>query len=312
MVNKKKKSATKKIRQTVTAPRGGGSTINTSPITPTEATQCLGLVNPFSTAAEGMKVPDDDSTPSFTAQVRTIHTLTTDANGNAAINLRARPLDFPGMDLTLDAARVVTARTNVSNPDSAAYLAQSSKYRIASWGVRAYSVESLFTAKGTVRFTTMTDEAEVGDATDSLLFEDIYFAPLAQSDIYWTSKPTGNTWKQYVNNTTQAPWTQLMISVEAGNVSTDTLIVDIIYNLEIVPLFGTITATLASPAADHNPKVITAAANANAKKKHTHDSRPSIMSSLAGIARSAFLEVAGSVIPFVGRYAANALLPKPS
>jgi hypothetical protein len=312
MAKKKKQSTQRRLKMSTAAPRGGGSTVNASPVVATDATQCVGLINPFSSSAEGMKIPDDDSTPSFTAQVRTIHTLTTDANGNAAMFARARPLDYPGIGLTLDAARVVTVRTNIPNPDSVAYLTHAEKYRVVSWGIRVYSVESVFAAKGTVRVTTMTDEVVVGNDTSSLLFEDIYFSALSQSDIYWTSKPTGNTWKEYVSPTVEAPWTQVMVSVEAGNASTDVLLVDFIYNLEVVPKFGSITASLASPAADHNPRVITAAANANNKKRHTHEKRETMFASLANLARNALVEVAGSVIPYVGRSITNAILPRPS
>jgi hypothetical protein len=312
MAKKKKQAVQRKMKMTTSAPRGGGSTINTSAVVASDATQCVGLINPFSSAAEGMKIPDDDSTPSFTAQVRTLHTIVTDANGNGAVNIRARPLDFPALDLTLDASRTVTARTNVANPDSAAYLAQAQKYRVVSWGVRAYSLESLFAAKGLIRFTTMTDEVAVGDTVDSLLFEDIYFSALSQSDIYWTAKPTGNTWKEYIGTSAEAPWTQLMVSVEGANTSVGVALIDIVYNLEVVPQFGTITATLASPPADHNPRVLTAAANANARKRHAHDKRESLFASLANLARNALVETAGSVIPYVGRAITNAILPKPS
>jgi hypothetical protein len=237
--------------------------------------------------------------------------MTSNANGDGAICLSPQALRYNGRSLVIDASGVVTSTVDIQNPDYAAYVDNCQRYRIVSWGVRVYNILPGLTSQGTVRLITTNSIAGVGLDTTSNLFEEIQLEPVTGLDAYWTSSPTGTTWKEYIYDVDFASWTYLIVKLSGVPVSTACAQVEIIYNVEMVPQFGQIGATLATPAASANPSHLAAAGQVHAKKKHSHRSRPSLFSQISSFAKDALLDVASSYIPVIGQSMRRAIMPAP-
>lgn len=271
-----------------------------------------GLTNPFSQEAVGAKIPDDDSTPAFTAQVRCFHVMSSDANGHAAVSLSPNALRYNGRSLILDASGVATATSNIENPDHAAYVAQTDQYRIVSWGYRVYSILPGLTAQGTVRLITTDEIPTIGFDIFSNLYSEIHPEAVSSLDAYWTSRPTGVQWKSYIGNESFAAWTYGVVTGSGLPPSSDCFQIEVVYNVEIVPLFGQIGTTLATPAATSSPTALAAASQVHSKKKAAHTHRASLFSQIGSLAREALLDVAATYVPVLGNMAKNALMPRRS
>lgn len=274
----------------------------------------VGLVNPFAPEAMGCKIPDDDSTPSFTAQIRNIVSIAADANGAFGFTAGPQPDTYNGRLLTLDGNLLITATTNINNPDSAAYSAQMDSYRIVSWGIRIYCTLPDDKAKGSIRICSVdaNPSAIAGlDNTQSLLFPEVYTGPIKNLDAYWISRPTGVTWKQYVSPGNFAPWTYCLVTATGLDASqSGVLQVEYIYNVEVIPKFGSITSVLATPAAPSNPATLAASSTVHAKRRNAHENRSSLFTQVTALARDALMDVASAYVPVIGGALRNAIVPR--
>lgn len=304
------KSRTRQVPNPVRKPSPRAQSVINYGIHPKAHTAVVGLVNPFSPEAVGAKVPDDDSTPAFTAQIRAFRTIQSDANGNIAASAAPQPMRYNGRSLEVDPSGVVTAVTDYQNPDQGAYLAQTDTYRIVSWGVRVYSILPGLTAQGSVRLITLDTQLLVGLDTRSNLFPEIHPEPVSGLDAYWTSRPTGVDWKAYSQNVGFASWTYLLVQGAGLPASSDCLVMEYVYNVEIIPKFGSVGSTLATPAAPSNPAQLQAASHVHSRKKGAHTSRPSLFRQIADFARDALVDVAASYVPIIGTAAKRAIMPR--
>lgn len=276
----------------------------------------VGLTNPFAPEALGCKIPDDDSTASFTAQIRNIVSFGADAAGHFGFTAAPQPDRYNGRTLTLDSTDLhITATTDVQNPDYSAYYAQMDSYRIVSWGIRVYCTLPDDLAKGSIRICTVDANPSAPpsgqDATQSMLFPEIYNGPIKGLDAYWVSRPTGVTWKEYISPQSFAPWTYCLVTGRGLDAGTNGVVqVEYIYNVEVIPKFGSITSTLATPAATNNHVVLAASSAVHAKRKGAHESRSSLFSQVANFARDALLDVASSYVPVIGGALRNAAMPR--
>jgi hypothetical protein len=217
---------------------------------------------------------------------------------------------YNGRSLEVDPSGVVTAVTDYQNPDQGAYLAQTDTYRIVSWGVRVYSILPGLTAQGSVRLITLDTQLLVGLDTRSNLFPEIHPEPVSGLDAYWTSRPTGVDWKAYSQNVGFASWTYLLVQGAGLPASSDCLVMEYVYNVEIIPKFGSVGSTLATPAAPSNPAQLQAASHVHSRKKGAHTSRPSLFRQIADFARDALVDVAASYVPIIGTAAKRAIMPR--
>jgi hypothetical protein len=230
-----------------------------------------GLSDPFCDHARGVKIPDEDSSKSFTVQIRDNAAIGSDANGRGAIRIA------PSLQYTYKYGNVITAG-EVTTWDAADYGvtdypaldAGVKSFRIVSWGVRIYSQLPPTNQSGSFRMiTTPNSSSSAGAFTyDSSFFEEIKVFPTSEDTVHWVSKPIGVTWKEYDSvSTTGLPWDYLTIVADglpANNPAC--LTVELVFNLECQPHISSITGALSNDAAEHKPHVLAAAGEV--LKKH--------------------------------------------
>lgn len=278
------------------------------------------LVNPWSDAAKGSKIPDDDATLSVPATVRSIFTIATNSHGEALFALQAQPDRYPGYECTTVSSGNTTGSPTVNaltNTDYAAWSAQFNEFRVVSWGVRVYSNLPATEAQGTLKFMTISEQSGYFPSNrdfSGTLFQEVENFPVYNSDVYWVSTPLGVGWKDYIPMQSVASWTSCVVHASGLPASKGSaLVVEVVYNVEFSVDLNSIASRIATPAAVHNPMVLAAASKVNTAKS-THSSRESMFSTLAGLAKNALLDVAEMYLPnvvaSVPRMVSNAILGK--
>lgn len=259
-----------------------------------------GMVNPFGTHARGCKIPDDDSTPSVAIQVTCTGVLDSDASGRVLANFT------PGLQNIGDEwnsggspVAATTKKATIVNPDYAQLASNFSAYRIVSWGVRVYSIIAPTVATGQVRFITSNTYITTGDVYTGNLFQQVSNFPVYDSDIYWISTPRGTTWKEYVPLTTSSNWTHLVIYADALPNTTKSLSFEFVMNIECIVKYATLSATIATPAADSDQAAMVATSKAHSRKKDANHSK--VLGTIGDITLAALSDVFSYVAPSVGR-----------
>jgi hypothetical protein len=237
----------------------------------------VALANPFSPQAVGVKIPDDDSSRSVAVTIHDSVQLATNANGHADVCFSAKLSGETYVTAaTTGSGGVLTWNSPSDLTDTAAYVAAFDTYRVCSWGVRVYNTLAPTSQKGIIRIITCPESPNTKTPfiTNGGLHEDLKIFPASETDIHWISRPQGTEWKQYVkfDDTAYAPdWDHVHIRYEGGPVSTsNALMVEVIYHVECQIALGGVTATMATPAADHKPHVLSASAKTLAKHGGSH------------------------------------------
>jgi hypothetical protein len=250
-----------------------------------------GLVNPFSQAAVGLKIPDDDSSRSVAVTLRDRGTLPTDSNGAAALAF-APSIYQERLQAASMASGVITFTGSYDSvTDYTAMSDAFNTYRLVAWGVRLIDIEPALNASGTIRLITVPARPNGGStfSYESGLFEEVEDFALAQADLTWISKPIGVTWKEYFSvdsGNTDLPWNKLVVVIDGAVASTTVLRYEVVLHLECQVALGSVTGALATPAADHQPVQMVAADHARNKVKHAAKT-PSMMRLLFDAAKGA-------------------------
>lgn len=260
----------------------------------------VGLTNPFSEAAKGARIPDDDSARSFTAQIKQYHTMTTDSNGEGFTYWQPQADRWNGKSFDVSSGVLWGTPTDLENPDYLAYTNSTEALRIVSWGVRIVSILPGLTSQGTVRLVTMNEPPVAAQAVNGNLYEDIKLLPITDLEAHWVSKPVGVDWKAYQPTAIRGKWNSLGIYIDGAPISAAALTLEIVYNVEVIPQFGSITASVAKPGLPSNPQHLAAASRVHASHSGVHGKRPSLMSTFSSLAMGALRDVAAQSIPFVG------------
>lgn len=218
------------------------------------------LSDPFCPEARGAKIPDSDSSKSFAVQLRDVAGLVPDANGRAAMYIG------PGLNskirshATMNATQVSTWTGASSIADYTALSTAGEAYRIVSWGVRIYSQLAPTDQSGQFRVITTPEEPITPFLYNTSFFEEIKVYPTTEDSVHWTSKPIGTAHKEYIPMADAASWDWVVIIADGLPVTTaSAFTVEIVFNLEVQPNFGSITGALSTPASPHKPHVLSAA-----------------------------------------------------
>lgn len=266
----------------------------------------VGLTNPFSEQARGQKLPDDDSANSFTAQIRLYYTQTSNASSQGFVQVRPDPMNANLASFGVAAGALNTVATNTINPDAAAYINSAAEYRIVSFGVRVYNILPALTTQGTVRLITMNRSAQNGDVITSNLFSEIQEFPLYGLDVHWVSKPIGVEYKSYINDVSNHSWQMMGVFLDGVPASTEVLRLEVVYNIEAIPRFGSIPASISTPGLPSNPQQLAAASAVHSKHKNSHPSQ-SVWSVFEQLALGAVSTVANAAFPVLGGAVSRAL-----
>lgn len=236
----------------------------------------VALSNPFSPQAVGAKIPDENSTKSVAVTVHDTFYMATSATGYA--DARVVPNIGYGTvrhAATSGSAGVVTWAAEVDLTDAATYRDAFDSYRIVGWGIRVYNTLAPTQQSGVIRIITCPEDPATGGGayiTNGGLHEAISVYPASSEAIHWISKAHGTEWRDYRKFTgSELPWDAVHIRYEGGPASaTNAIAVEMVFHLECQVELGTISATMASPAADHKPHVLAAASKTLAKHGGTH------------------------------------------
>lgn len=271
------------------------------------------LVNPFSSEARGVKCPDDDSSRSVAFQLKWRSVFTVDGTGRGAAAYNPSLSSMRNSAATLNATSVLTWNGAARSGDFTAIDTAFNSYRIVSWGIRIIPLMAPTSQQGRIRVITMSERPSITFPfnTDGGFFEEVEDYAVANSDIHWVAKPVGNAYKQYVNvSSGEASWEYAVVDVH-GAVANGEFAIEVVYNVEAQVKLDSISGSIATPAADHSPRVLSAADHARNRSKNTHADRPSLLGALWGAAKNGLVAAAHTYgTPLVGM-AARALLGRP-
>lgn len=255
------KTKTVKVKQRRTAPSKNQRGHLGFAYSDHDVNDTVGLSDPFSEEARGTKIPDDNSSKSFTVQVRAITSMASDASGLGALRIRPSLSETFKPGATFSGSSVDTWGGSVNVGDYLAVSSAADKFRIVSWGVRVYSQLAPTEQKGSVRYIT-TPETTSSAAFDygTSFFEEKKIYPVSEDAVHWTSKPVGNVWKEYISMSEAHSWDYLTLVGTGMQASeADAITVEIVFNLECQPNLGSISGALSNEAAPHKPHVLAAA-----------------------------------------------------
>jgi len=232
----------------------------------------LACISPFSEAAYGVKVPDNNLAPSVTAFSRDVQTLGTGSIGGQAIVFRHQPGSM-GYNLTMATSTTWTTAASYPSFPAANLTSLANQFaaiRTAAWGIKLTTRQAATVASGVVHVALIADSQvgttwnvpqSVSQMENSPYYRRIPIADLIEDDVYVSGRYTDQTAFAYydpshlitTNNTQDdtAGWLQIMIAVE-GPVSTSNMIdIDLIHHYEAftgVSSSGILSLTPAAPA----------------------------------------------------------------
>jgi hypothetical protein len=277
-----------------------------------DAAYAHALVNPFSDEARGVKCPDDDSSRSVAFQLKWRSDLASDGSGVAGVAYNPILSAMRNKAATLTAASIPTWGSDGRSSDFTAINSAFASYRIVSWGIRIIPLMAPTDQSGYIRIITTSERPSNNTpfVTDGGFFEEVEDFPVANSEVHWVAKPVGNTYKEYVAvSSSAASWEYVVVSIHGAQPNAD-FIIEVVYNVEAQVKLESISGAIATPAADHAPRVLAAADHARNRVKNSHPSAPSLLSSLWGAAKKGLIAAAHTYgTPLIGM-AAQALLGK--
>lgn len=286
-------------------------------------------LDPFCPHATGAKILDEDSTRSFTYRSVGAITPTADANGNWSATFSPDLATFMTVN-TVDANGKVTAVTPQANPDLTELMAVGSRYRVVSWGIRLTDISAAVVSAGTIQMRTSNSPPVVGSDLNSSAVGRQWF-PGKGAKISFISKRTGSAYRTYQPLSTTDTDYELptdLVTVYLSGVAADsdgqaftgkwdepdgtgqngliegkmvgsssgaTLMVEYIYNVEILPSEGSVMAQTATTAGPANSRVSNATANVSAAQPSFYQGAVSMISSGIRKAASFALGFAGNV-----------------
>lgn len=275
-------------------------------ISPSLVSDVCSLTDPFCPHAAGARLPDTNSTKTIGLAIRHKQIVSVDANGKAALLVRASLTNCFTAHTTITGTAVTTWATATGVTDETAYTDNLHDYRVVSFGVRCFPVQAPTAQQGAVRMITVSDNAPAnGYDAGGNLHEAVNDFPLAAPELLWASKPHGNRAAEFNTTSSSATaWDSLVIFVDGATQSagTDVLAVELYLNIEATPNLGVIGAGLTTPSPASKPALL------HARDKVMQDTGGAWMSSVwdfgkrvMSSAATSLANVAVDMIPgFVG------------
>lgn len=226
------------------------------------------ITDPFCPAAMGAKYPDSGSSRTMTLQSRGFVTLTTDANGNAAVALGASTSDayVIGSVFNNSNGGVTTWASPTGNQYSGlSGLPSNHKWRIVTFGVRARGLLSPMDASGSMGIIMVpaspVTSTLVGFGLDSQMFTQNLRTNMSDvGGLTAVSRGDGISSHLYNDSAvastataaTSYGWDVPVVYVRGSKASSSALEVEYVLNWEIMFPFGTTYNLFATPAANDN------------------------------------------------------------
>lgn len=288
-----------------------------------------GHLNPFLDDAMGLKVPDNNSSESFTYRTVGRYMYLADGISRYGGHTFAPSLLQESTNWTTGSSPTA-AWANASSTQNGGYnniIAASQAVRIVSWGVRIFCTCSYDKANGQVVIATKrgaSGPALPGTAPNNSQVVDpngwVHWEVVALKDLdhVWTSEkmfkegaeaysdPTGLG----ISTTPDMAWTNLVVfllpngGAESVPPAGCAYGFEVVKNLECLPLVGTIANGLTSPAAVADPRVSSLVNRVQASTppvltRERHG--PTMLSALYSGVKALALDAVGWAMPHVGR-----------
>ncbi len=223
-----------------------------------------GLLDPFSTFARGSKPLDNNSQRSIAIQAKLRNSLTTDANGMAAIKISPSLADALEKHTTIAGQTVTWSGVKTDFPEAATFAAFTG--RVVSAAVRVFATTAMTASQGTIIFfsdenvdTTVTFDAS------SFLHGDVTSAPLAGADFKYIFKPQGDRSTDVPGDAALHDMNDLVVYIANAAASTSVIAIEMVLNLELYPVSNSIHSRMATNAAPSVPHLHAAIANKQAE-----------------------------------------------
>lgn len=254
------------------------------------------ITDPFCVHARGAKLPDDSTVPTFPWQFKTVFAVITGAAGqNSGIILANNYLGYNSLSVTPNAAGVINAASFNPWTGASSASANFSSARIVTMGCTFYPTVSMSSAQGYIifneipKFVTGTNYTD--GSTNSPNSRIIAVTP--GRPISWIARPEGVESRRFYTfdsaSIDQEGFSSLHWEVIGGPGSVTVGIMEVIVNLEVIPKNdNTVVSKLATPSAQHNPKVLTAQnAVMNQVSGFVEGAKETVSSVIADAAKSA-------------------------
>lgn len=249
---KNKQPRNRQMRPTKAGNRNVGTTIvnvqsgRTGLMDNTFYAKVCSQVNPFCAEAVGAKIYDIASAKTLTSCIRYLQPITTNANGDAMVFFRGQLLSF-GSVATVVGGIVTAWVATGSVPNYADYLANCSRYRIVSFGVRCVPTVASSVASGLLVCTEVDTAPPITTTgVSSLNIAPVNIVRSVPGDpLFWVSRPTDleyTDFKPINDGSSDLQRTMCTISVVGSTPSAVVALCEIVMNIELVPLSGTIGA----------------------------------------------------------------------
>lgn len=212
-------------------------------------------VDPFCAAACGSRRFDTSSVKSVPYSVRALSSITTDANGLAAIEFRPTLASYvreaSAWYNNAGINEVLTWSTPSDVPEYTPLTTDFGQFRVVSMGVRVYCTAALASSQGYV--TIATSREVIGSySPNTLSYPNVASLPLVGLEATVVSKPTGSDsteWKPI--NSTDVTNEFIYIAVSGAAASTSVAAVEVYFNVEMLPYAGFASRLAEAPPAAH-------------------------------------------------------------
>lgn len=266
-----------------------------------DLTKLCGITNPFCPAAFGAKLPDSASSRSYPITMRETFSFSSDASGYCNFYLRPEVL-VPILDTGAQTSTTVTLGTNLLFADNAVYEPIIDKYRIVSTGCRIYSTLAPSNQSGMIRISSSNDSGATAVVIPytSGLFEQTQTFATSETDIVWIGKPTSPEANDYHSFNERSLWTSALVTCTGLPPSvTDCIVCELILHVECLPAIHSVSAPLATKAADPNHHLMDARSHVHAHHGgKTHGK--GVMATLWNGAKAALAHTVSTLVPYAG------------
>lgn len=231
-------------------------------------------VNPF---LPGVRVrwPDEDAVPSVAFRSRTIFNLARVANTDGsvggkyfAVRFVADPSACYNQAPTLSGSAPnltwpVTAWPGASDKkpaEHASLILSFTRYRIVNWGVRIKGVGQVLTNQGSLYAMTIADDPALSFPASpyvSTMRKTVVQLNGTGPDFVWISKPLDNRAREYQDFgvVADSAWESLYLYSD-DNAGSSPLMVELVFNFELIPRAGDFAERLAQKAAPSDPGLV--------------------------------------------------------
>lgn len=316
---------TKLKRRTGRPRRSAGPLAVYRPANPAMLTNHLSsLIDPFSPSAKGRKLFDANQVDSLAIESRNFYVLPINTNGAGYCEIRPTLVDefisVNGLAADMTAAGVlgpaVTSTTSSSNlyTDISAQVYQ---YRVVSYGIKISPIQSPLTRQGRVLIREIPWQGtQVANSINEMrTAQENYYCSLTDADLQIMPEAIGLVQSEYLDidmtianaqtRFNDLPFNTIGITVVGGSAtvnSTPCLTVEVVKQLEVIPLITSALRLAVTDAAPHSSVIQETVNNIRNAAPMAHPVK-TFSSNLKGYARSAV----GQLAQYGGRFALNAL-----